>query len=147
MTGALAIGGPFVTAAAAVTLRHRIGAWASWFGILGAGYLQARYFSTPPWWTTPDFLAGLDEAVSLLAAAIAMALVVHQFGPARPPWVIQVSVTAVLGLLVAWGNARLHSNAMAINIFIGVAAAWLCALLGRDWYRWRQAHHRRQNEA
>jgi hypothetical protein len=147
MTGALAIGGPFVTAAAAVTLRHRVGAWASWLCLLLAGYLEARYLSTPPWWTTPDFLAGLDEAVSLMAAAIAMALLVHHFGATRPPWLVQVAVTALLGLIIAWGNARLHSSARPINIFLGVATVWLAALLGRDWYRWRKARRTGQNQA
>jgi hypothetical protein len=147
MTGALAIGGPFVTAAAAVTLRHRFGAWASWLCILLAGFLQARYLASPPWWTTPDFLAGLDEAVSLLAAAIAMALIVHQFGTSWPSRPVQVVVTAFLGLLIAWGNARLHSDARAINTFLAAALVWLAALLGRDWHHRQRRRHSRRNEA
>jgi multisubunit Na+/H+ antiporter MnhB subunit len=109
-----------------------VGARASWLFILITGYLQVRYLSTPPWWTAPDFIAGLDEAVGLVGASLVMGLMVQHFKD-RPVWPPQVIFVALLGLLVAWANARLRPSTTMVSVFLLVCAVWLTLLVRRDW--------------
>jgi hypothetical protein len=137
MTRALALGGPIVTAAAGLTLRRRLGAWASWLLFLAAGAGQAWFLSTPPWWTEPNYLAGLAEAVGLLAAALVMALATHQVRGEGRYRALQVLAIAAFGMLVEWANARFDPSARTTTLFLVLCGVWLIGLLARDWQQYR----------
>jgi hypothetical protein len=124
-------------AAVGLALRRRVGAWASWLFLLLATGLVIRCCASPPWWTHPDFLSGLDEAVGLVASTLLIALTVHQFGPRGPWFPIPLALASLLGLLAQWGNARYRPSTTATTFFLAFCALWLIGLVTRDWL-----HHR-----
>ena len=157
MNAPLALGGPFVAAAAASVARRRVGAWASWVLLLALWVLLALFGirDAEVWWNEPGFLSDLSEMVGALYAAMTMALLLQSFGRVRPSLVTQVALAGLAGVGVQWAYARLGRFPSLYEIEergwgVLLLGMWLVGLLIRDFKhreRARRAGLRAEREA